>query len=170
MDEAMTAVAILPDLRPLRQRRRPSLRGVYAAREGIHKCETIQARREWPWRARAGPLRPGHPVPPPPAGRLVALGDFPAANRRGTVSFVATGRDGVARLCLARGGEVRPVLRADAEFASFRGALVDAEEGLVFFATPRGGRLGVFFGPDPAAHRLFGLGDPLFGSASAGWR
>lgn len=103
-------------------------------------------------------------------GELVALGDFPAANRRGTVSFVATGRDGVARLCLARGGEVRPVLRADAEFASFRGALVDAEDGLVFFATPRGGRLGVFFGPDPAAHRLFGLGDPLFGSASAGWR
>jgi len=35
---------------------------------------------------------------------------------------------------------------------------------VVFIATPRGGTLGLFAGPDPVADRILALGDPLFGS------
>ncbi len=49
-------------------------------------------------------------------------------------------------------------------FASFRGVLLNKKGTIVFYATPRGGELGVFTGPDPQSDRLIAIGAPLFGS------
>jgi len=38
---------------------------------------------------------------------------------------------------------------------------------VVHIATPRGGSLGLFAGPDPEADRILALGDPLLGSTVA---
>ncbi len=49
-------------------------------------------------------------------------------------------------------------------FASFRGVLLNKKGTIVFYATPRGGELGVFTGPDPQSDRLIAIGASLFGS------
>ncbi len=38
---------------------------------------------------------------------------------------------------------------------------------MVRIATPRGGSLGLFAGPEPEADRILAVGDPLFGSTVA---
>src|SRR5690606_11011916 len=40
---------------------------------------------------------------------------------------------------------------------------------VIFYATPRGGRLGIYAGPEPAADRVLAVGEPLLGSAVTGF-
>jgi hypothetical protein len=56
----------------------------------------------------------------------------------------------------------------DGPFESFRGALINGAGTIVFYATPRGGTLGVFTtqGASQSSNheRVVGIGDTLFGS------
>lgn len=105
---------------------------------------------------------------------FASLAFFACPNDRGDIVFAGVAR-GAAGECVfvASGDEVRPVICVGAgglscangsAFESFRGALIDDEGRVVFIATPRGGRLGVFCGPDPDVHGVIGLGVPLLGS------
>ncbi|MGE5413035.1 MAG: hypothetical protein ACM3NW_02590 [Syntrophomonadaceae bacterium] len=92
---------------------------------------------------------------------FAAIAPFPASTA-GVLAFAATtaeGEDGVwtlsgEELARAEGGEA---------FASHRGALI-AGDTLVRIATPPGGALGLFRGPDPEADRILGIGDAALGS------
>lgn len=95
---------------------------------------------------------------------LAELGRFPSAAGDGTVVFVASRPGGGGAVLRARGDERTTVVDAGAGFESFRGALVNDRGDLVFYATPPGGTLGIYRGPDPAADRLLAIGDPLLGS------
>ena len=92
------------------------------------------------------------------------LGQFPIMNDAGTVAFCATLHDGRSGIFMASAGEIVAVLDSSGSFESFRGVLLDEAGRLVFYATPRGGELGVFTGPDPATDCLIQLGAPLLGS------
>lgn len=92
------------------------------------------------------------------------LGHFPVLTDTGQVTFVAVLRQGLSGVFTASASGVAPLLDSSGPFESFRGALLDHSGRLVFYATPRGGTLGVFTGPDPAVHRLIAIGDDLFGA------
>ena len=92
------------------------------------------------------------------------LGLFPSANDAGTVAFCADLREGGSGVFTAATGRITTVLDTSGPFESFRGVLLNNEGRVVFYATPRGGTLGVFFGPDPVGDQLLSLGSPLFGS------
>ena len=51
-----------------------------------------------------------------------------------------------------------------AAFESFRGVLINRTGLVVFYATPVGGRLGIYKGPDPVRDRVLSIGDPIFQS------
>jgi hypothetical protein len=93
-----------------------------------------------------------------------ALGAFPSIDHDAErVAFSATRHDGGAGIFVARRGRVETVVEAGGGFESVRGALLGGGK-LVFFATPRGGSLGVYGGPDPVADRIVGFGDEVHGS------
>jgi hypothetical protein len=52
-------------------------------------------------------------------------------------------------------------------FASYRGALIDEAGRVVFCATPAGGALDIYRGPDPKEDRVLGVGDACAGSTVA---
>jgi len=89
---------------------------------------------------------------------------FPSLAEDGTVAFAATLRDGGAGIFIADGDRISRVLGNDGAFETFRGALISGAGAVVGIATPRGGRLGLFAGPDPQADRTLAQGDPLLGS------
>jgi hypothetical protein len=93
-------------------------------------------------------------------GPFVELGRFPCLNEAGLVAFGATLRDGRAGVFLATGDGVARVADVG-EFESVRGALLDDGGGVLFFATPRGGALGVY---DAMSRKVLSIGDNLFGS------
>ncbi|MBK7405957.1 MAG: hypothetical protein IPJ41_15380 [Phycisphaerales bacterium] len=96
--------------------------------------------------------------------RFAALGAFPAMNDAGQVAFAATLRSGESAIFLDGPGGLRMLLDGSGPFESFRGVLVDGAGGVVFYATPRAGSLGVYAGPDPVRDRLLGIGTPFLGS------
>lgn len=76
--------------------------------------------------------------------RFATLGLFPSIDDAGVVAFSATTPDGRPSLLLAaRDADPRPVA-VDDRFETIRGALVGPAGHLFFFATPRGGSLGVY--------------------------
>jgi len=81
------------------------------------------------------------------------------------VAFAATLRAGGAGIFTDDDGRIRLITESDGAFDAFRGALVTGGGAVVMLATPRGGSLGLFDGPDPDADRILALGDPLFDSA-----
>jgi hypothetical protein len=88
---------------------------------------------------------------------------FPSVNDHGTVAFAATLRGQGAAILTADDGHIT-VVDSEGEFEGFRGALIDGAGSLVRIATPRGGSLGLFSGPDPKTDRILAIGDHLFGS------
>jgi hypothetical protein len=96
--------------------------------------------------------------------RFRALGHFPGANDAGAVSFGATLASGVEGVFVAAGGETTTVADSSGPFESFRGAWINNAGGVVFCATPKGGALGIYRGPDPKRDAILGTGDPLLGS------
>jgi hypothetical protein len=95
------------------------------------------------------------------------LAFFPSANDAGTVAFAATLRTRGGGIFTVEDGRIVQLLDTEGMFESCRGALISGAGQVVFVATPRGGSLGLFAGPDPDADRILGVGDPLLGSTVA---
>jgi hypothetical protein len=93
--------------------------------------------------------------------RFESLGLFPSANDHGTVAFTATLRDGTAGVFTDNAGRITRLTETDGAFEAYRGALITSLGDVVMIATPRGGSLGLFDGPNPEADRILALGDPL---------
>ncbi|MCC7388265.1 MAG: hypothetical protein IT431_05810 [Phycisphaerales bacterium] len=102
--------------------------------------------------------------------RFTWLGPFPMLDDAGRVVFAATEQaaDGHARsgIYLAHRGSIECLVSSprDGPFESFRGSLIDGHGRVVYFATPRGGTLGIYAGPDPTTDRILGIGDEFLGS------
>jgi hypothetical protein len=92
------------------------------------------------------------------------LAPFPSVDDHGTVAFAATLRAEGAGIFTMDEGRITPIIDTDGAFEACRGALITSAGAVVCIATPRGGSLGLFAGPDPAADRILALGDPLLGS------
>jgi len=92
------------------------------------------------------------------------LGFFPVLNDAGTVAFCGTLCDGRSGVFAASESGITTVLDSAGPFESFRGVHLNNTGRLVFYATPRGGTLGIFTGPEPRHDRVLALGLPLFGS------
>jgi hypothetical protein len=92
---------------------------------------------------------------------------FPSFNDHGTVAFAATLRAGGAGIFTVDEGRITRIVDTDSAFEACRGALITSTGAVVHIATPRGGSLGLFAGPDPEADRILALGDPLLGSTVA---
>ena len=84
------------------------------------------------------------------------LGRFPAVGPGGAVVFAAVDRDGRPGVFAVDGAGPR-VLHASDAFESYRGVLA-FDGGFVFYATPRGGALGIY---DQDARRLLGIDDEI---------
>ncbi len=98
-------------------------------------------------------------------GRVFSsLGQFPVMDDAGSVAFCASLAGGGSGIFVASAGDIETIIDTDGHFESFRGVLLPDEGGLIFYATPRGGQLGVFCGPDPARDCLLSVGAPLLGS------
>ncbi|MDQ2965079.1 MAG: hypothetical protein M3R57_04470, partial [Chloroflexota bacterium] len=97
-------------------------------------------------------------------GRFSDLGRFPILNDEGTVAFCASFEGGGSGVFSASAGEIAAIIDTSGPFESFRGVLINNAGGMVFYATPRGGKLGVFTGPDRLDDCLLALGGSLFSS------
>lgn len=97
--------------------------------------------------------------------RFSGLGLFPFANDAGTIVFCGELRAGGAGVFLASAGTIATLVDTNAGFESFRGALLSGTDALVFYATPTGGELGIYTGPDPERDCLLAIGAALFDSS-----
>jgi len=97
--------------------------------------------------------------------RFESLGRFPSANERGIVAFAATLRGEGSGVFTEDNGRITCITETDGAFEAYRGALITNAGAVVMIATPRGGSLGLFDGPDPDADRILALGDPLLDTA-----
>ena len=96
--------------------------------------------------------------------RFEDLAFFPSVDGGGTVAFAATLRDGgPAIVVVDEDGRTR-IVETGGAFESYRGALIAGDGAVVRIATPAGGSLGLFSGPDPGADRILAIGDLLLGS------
>jgi len=93
--------------------------------------------------------------------RFESLSLFPSANDGGTAAFAATLRGGAAGIFTDDAGRITRVTETDGAFEAYRGALITDLGQVVMIATPHGGSLGLFGGPNPDADRILALGDPL---------
>ena len=100
-------------------------------------------------------------------GLLGEVCSHPDINHNGSSCFCASLRAGGSGVFVAYEGEIATIVDTSSSFESFRGVLLDGAGRIVFYATPRGGTLGVFSGHDPIADCLLSLGSPLFGSTVA---
>jgi len=87
---------------------------------------------------------------------------FPSASN-GVIAFAATLSEGGAAVFTAEPKRITRVVDPGEPFESYRGALISTA-GVVRIATPNGGTLGLFEGPDPDAGRILAIGDELQGS------
>jgi hypothetical protein len=94
--------------------------------------------------------------------RFIELGRFPAATAANVVFAARTPTS--SGIFGWTGGGIECLVDDGAGFEGFRGALIDEGGRVVFYATSRGGSLGIYSGPDPARDRVLGVGDELDGS------
>jgi len=107
----------------------------------------------------------GPPVVVAQTGRIFSdLGQFPVMDDAGSVAFCASLAGGGSGVFVASAGDIETIIDTSGAFESFRGVLLAEEGGLIFYATPRGGKLGVFCGPDPERDCLLSVGAPFLGS------
>jgi hypothetical protein len=93
--------------------------------------------------------------------RFASLGSFPTLNDAGCVAFCATCTDGTKGVFAVDDAGIRTLIDSRGAFESFRGVLLNSAGRAVFYATPRGGRLGIWSGPTT---RVLSLADPLYNS------
>lgn len=105
----------------------------------------------------------GTPVPLVETGHdLASIAPFPCWAADGGVAFAGISTEGRGGVFIAHDGQVAPLPGGEA-FETHRGCLVSGAI-VIRIATPLGGSLGLFSGPDPVADRILGIGDPLEGS------
>src|SRR5262249_44588588 len=92
---------------------------------------------------------------------LSELGSFPILNDAGTAAFTGTLRTGGAGIFKSSAEKIETIVDTRAGFDSFRGVLIDRAGRFVFYATPIGGQLGIFTGPNRDKHKLLALGEAL---------
>jgi len=92
------------------------------------------------------------------------LARFPMLNKHGTVAFVPDLRAGGPGVFTSSAGKIQRAIDTTEEFECTRGALINDADTVLFFATPNGGTLVIYAGPDPINDRVLGLSTPLFGS------
>lgn len=95
---------------------------------------------------------------------FVDLAPFPSIDDRGAVAFAGTRRKTGPGVFGATADGISPLVGESGLFESYRSALINCNGLVAFCATPRGGQLGVFSGPDPVSDRIISLGEPLLGS------
>jgi hypothetical protein len=95
-----------------------------------------------------------------------SLALFPSVNDHGTVAFAAGLRGRAAAIVTVDDDRVT-IVDEEGAFEAFRGALIGRTGAVVRIATPRGGALGLFAGPDPDSDRILAIGDHLFDSTVA---
>jgi len=100
---------------------------------------------------------------------FVELGLFPTINNRDQVAFVAKLRDGTQGVFVATQGKSNKVMDSADGFESFRGALINDQGLVVFYATPTGGKLGIFSGEKGNVTEITGIGRPFAGSTVSGF-
>jgi len=88
---------------------------------------------------------------------------FPSSSDNGTIVFVATLAEGGSGVFATVEGGIKKLVASDGLFESIRGAMINDAGTLVYYATPLGGRLGIYC--DSA--RIAGIGDSFFGSTIA---
>ena len=96
--------------------------------------------------------------------RFASLSFFPSANDGGSIAFAATLQGGGQGVFTDDDGQIACVAETGEAFESYRGALITSAGSVVTIATPRGGSLGLYGGPDPTLDRILALGDALLGS------
>lgn len=101
------------------------------------------------------------------SSRFRDLALFPIINDKETVAFGAALKSGGAGIFTVTGGKTTTVVDTNGPFESFRGVLINNAGSIVFYATPRGGELGIYSGPDPLADRIVSIGEPWFDSTVA---
>ncbi|MSU46993.1 MAG: hypothetical protein EXS42_07720 [Lacunisphaera sp.] len=101
--------------------------------------------------------------------RFRNFASFPSINDQETVAFGATLNAGGAGVFTATAGTLTTVIDGSGPFESFRGALINNAGTVVFAATPRSGKLGIYAGPDPVADKVIAMGDLFLGSTIAGF-
>jgi len=92
------------------------------------------------------------------------LGNFPICNDLGTVAWVGTHKTSGPGVFFSNNNELSMFADTSGGFESFRGVLLNNAGAVVFYATPAGGKLGIYDGPDASAHKVIAIGDPLMGS------
>ncbi len=97
------------------------------------------------------------------------LGLFPCLDDEDRVVFSATLSDGDAGIFTVAGGETTTIAGTSAGFESFRGALLNDAGTVFFYATPRGGLLGIYAVTDSIIDPVLAVGDPLFDSSVVGF-
>jgi hypothetical protein len=100
---------------------------------------------------------------------FVSLGRFPSMGSGDEVAFVAKKRDGSSGAYQSRAGGRTTIATSARGFESFRGVLAPHADRYVFYATPVGGPLAIYAGPDPDRHRVLGIGDDYAGSSIVGF-
>jgi len=101
--------------------------------------------------------------------RFASLGLFPFAHDAGTIVFCGETRPEGPGVFLASAGSVERLVGTDGGFESFRGALRNGAGELVYYATPIGGELGIYTGPDIDGDCLLEVGGTLCDSTVAGF-
>lgn len=99
--------------------------------------------------------------------RFAELGRFPCAGTDGAVFFVAGLSGGGSGAFVVREGVLTELVMAAQGFSSFRGVLEAGRGEYLIIATPDGGSLGVFAGPDPTRDRVLAIGSEFMGSTIA---
>jgi hypothetical protein len=97
-------------------------------------------------------------------GLFSDLGLFPIINDAGVVAFNATLKSGKSGIFTVKDGLSSTIVDSDGPFESFRGALINNPEKIIFYATPNRGTLGIYYGPDPDSDRILAIGDPMLSS------
>jgi hypothetical protein len=91
------------------------------------------------------------------------IGWFPCVDDAGAVTFSAT-CDGHAGIFKVKAGHIETIVDTRGPFESVRGSLINESGTVIFYATPHGGALGIYAGPDPTTDKVVTIGDPAFGS------
>ena len=98
---------------------------------------------------------------------IAALGAFPFLSEAGTVAYWAARRDGSSGVFLSRSGRTIAAASSEDGFESFRAVLLSKNDRPMLCATPVGGTLGIYSGPDPSRDCVLALGAKFLGSTVA---
>jgi hypothetical protein len=99
-------------------------------------------------------------------GEWTSLGRFPTMNAKGQVAFVGTRQDGTSAVGLVEDGVCRLAVHPET-CESIRGVLLSGAGESLVFATPTGGRLGIYRGDITKENCVLAIGEEHFGGVVA---